>query len=139
MSRLQAPGFSRLRLPGCANQSSIGKDLCLQGYFFYYYLKVHSQVFIWEWGSHLFESSYHIYVLSISAVNTHGLFTFSGEGAGVSKFDYEWLLFFRCGGWRQWLLWVINQFMIVKTSHEDAETEILIEDSDDYVALLDHI
>lgn len=29
--------------------------------------------------------------------------------------------------------------MIVKTSHEDAETEILIEDSDDYVALLDHI
>ena len=33
MSRLQAPGFSRPRLPGCANQSSIGKDLCLQGYF----------------------------------------------------------------------------------------------------------
>ena len=33
MSRLQAPGFSRLRLPGCANQSSIGKVLCLQCYF----------------------------------------------------------------------------------------------------------
>lgn len=28
---------------------------------------------------------------------------------GVNKFDYEWLLFFRGGGWRRRLLWLLKQ------------------------------